>query len=219
MARGNAMNIRRRAGLVALAGALLLAPSPLGGAVDGLASGKGGLVIKSLSTRADRVSGGDVLVEIDTVGAAVGLPRVSIDLNGRDITSDFHSGTLPRSLVGLVTGLRIGPNLLTAHGPGRSAQRLTITNYPIQGPISSGPHITPFICQTDSFRLADGSFYGLPMDADCSGPSRINYVYRPVGGASLVPLPSTTALPDDVATTTTTAGVVVKFVVRVETTT
>ena len=213
------MNIRRRAGLVGLAGALLLAASPLGGAVDGLASGKGGLVVRALSMRADRVSGGEVLVEVDTVGPDVRLPRVSIDLNGRDITSDFHPAALPRSLVGLVTGLRIGRNVLTAHGPGRSAQRLTITNYPIQGPISSGPHITPFICQTGSFKLPDGTFYGSPTDVDCSGPSKITYIYRPVGGTSLVPLRSTTTLPGDVATTTTTTGAVVKFVVRVETTT
>jgi len=213
------MSFKRRPGFVGLAGALLLAMLPLGGAVDGLASGEGGLVIKSLSTHADRVSGGDVLVEIDTIGAAAGRPRGSIDLNGRDITSDFHPGASPGSLVGLVTGLRTGTNVLTAHGPGRSAQNLTITNYPIQGPISSGPHVTPFICQTESFKLPDGNFYGSPIDADCSGPNKVTYLYRPVGGTSLVPLPSTTTLPGDVATTTTTTGAVVKFVVRVETTT
>ena len=213
------MSFKRRSGFVGLAGALLLTMLPLGGAVDGLASGEGGLVIKSLSTHADRVSGGDVLVEIDTIGAAAGRPRGSIDLNGRDITSDFHPGGSPGSLVGLVTGLRTGTNVLTAHGPGRSAQKLTITNYPIQGPISSGPHVTPFICQTESFKLPDGNFYGSPIDADCSGPNKVTYLYRPVGGTSLVPLPSTTTLPGDVATTTTTTGAVVKFVVRVETTT
>jgi len=213
------MSFKRRSGFVGLAGALLLTMLPLGGAVDGLASGEGGLVIKSLSTHADRVSGGDVLVEIDTIGAAAGRPRGSIDLNGRDITSDFHPGASPGSLVGLVTGLRTGTNVLTAHGRGRSAQNLTITNYPIQGPISSGPHVTPFICQTESFKLPDGNFYGSPIDADCSGPNKVTYLYRPVGGTSLVPLPSTTTLPGDVATTTTTTGAVVKFVVRVETTT
>lgn len=213
------MSVRRGARLFGLVGTLLLAMSPLSGAVHTLASGEGGLVIRSLSTPADRVSGGEVLVEIDQLGTAVGRPRGPIDLNGQDITSGFHAGSAPGSLVGLVTGLRLGSNVLTAHGPGGSAQTLMITNYPIQGPISSGPHITPYICQTASFTLPDGSSYGPALDADCSGPTRITYLYLPVAGTELVPLPSTTTLPTNVASTTTTTGAVVKFVVRVETST
>src|SRR5438046_10570492 len=41
----------------------------------------------------------------------------------------------------------------------------------------------------------------------------------PVGGTAFVPLPSTTTLPANVASTTTTTGVTVRFNVRVETST
>ena len=41
----------------------------------------------------------------------------------------------------------------------------------------------------------------------------------PAGGKELVPLPSTSSLPADVATTTTLTGATVKFIVRVETST
>src|SRR5262249_61376272 len=69
---GNAMSFKRRSGFVGLAGALLLAMLPLGGAVDGLASGEGGLVIKSLSTHADRVSGGGGVLESGNIRASAG---------------------------------------------------------------------------------------------------------------------------------------------------
>jgi uncharacterized tannase-like protein DUF6351 len=211
------MGTRRRVGLLSVAATILLTVWPVAGMTQGLASGESGIRMETLSTPADRVSGGDALVEIDTIGTAVGLPRGPIDLNGQDISAVFHPGSTAGSLIGLVTGLKIGRNTLTAHGPGQSEQTLTITNYPIAGPISSGRHITPFICQTGDFHLPDGSLYSASLDADCSGPTKITYLYMPIGGQALVPLPSTTVLPADVATTTTTTGAVVKFVVRMET--
>src|SRR5262249_34799367 len=150
-------------------------------------------------THADRVSGGGGLVENDTTGAAPGRPRGSIAPHGGGTTRGFHPRASPTAPLGPAPPPRPGPHTPTPHGPGRSAQKLTITNYPIQGPISSGPHVTPFICQTESFKLPDGNFYGSPIDADCSGPNKVTYLYRPVGGTSLVPLPSTTTLPGDVA--------------------
>jgi uncharacterized tannase-like protein DUF6351 len=212
------MGTRFRFGILSAA-AVLFTVSPLAGVTEGLASGESGVHILVLSSPADRVSGGEALVEIESIGTAVGRPSGPVDLNGQDITLVFHPGRTPGSMVGLVTGLRVGANTLTAHGPGHSAQTLTITNYPITGPITSGRHIKPFICQTANFRLPDGSMYGASLDADCSGPTRVTYLYMPVGGSAFLPLPSTTTLPATVATTTTTTGSVVKFVVRVETAT
>ena len=119
--------------------------------------------------------------------------------------------------MGLITGLEIGRNKISAAG-----DTLTVTNYPISGPITSGPHIKPFICETDSFKLPDGTlFTDQPIvdDPTCSAPRKINYMYMPVGGKEFVPLPSTSSLPANVATTTTLTGATVKFVVRVETST
>jgi len=46
------------------------------------------LVIRTLLTAPDRVSGGDVLVRID-VPAAVSLASVQVTLNSKDVTSVF----------------------------------------------------------------------------------------------------------------------------------
>src|SRR5438094_662368 len=179
-----------------------------------------GIEIRTLSTRADRVSGGDVLVEITNVREGRKHP-LQITLNGRDVTAAFRPGSEPNSRIGLVTGLELGKNKLSVGGRGEPKETLEITNYAITGPITSGPHITPFICQTHGFRLPDGSFYtAQPVtDPSCAAPTKITYLYMPVGGTAFVPLPSTTTLPANVASTTTTTGVTVRFIVRVETST
>ena len=188
---------------IALAAVASLAAQPSTGTIE----------IKALSARADRVSGGDVLVEIVAPPSAKSRPVVR--LNGRDISSSFHSQR--GSFLGLVTGLAIGKNELTVRGRGVTDQRLELTNYPITGPIVSGPHQDPFVCQTDTFKLPDGSTLGAPLDANCSARTTIQYVYMPRDGKDLKPLTNMSALPEDVATTTTVSGKRVPFVVRVET--
>jgi len=166
------------------------------------------LDIATLSTHADRVSGGDVLVQITSDASGAG----TVTLNGVDVTSAFHPGTAANTVVGLLTGLNLGKNTLAAGG-----KSLVITNYSIKGPIVSGPYVQPFICQTQDFRLPDGTTLGIPIDVDCSAPTKIIYLYRPTDGTALIPLPSTSNLPANVAMTTTLTGLTVPFVVRVET--
>ncbi len=166
------------------------------------------LDITTLSTHADRVSGGDVLVQITSDSNGAG----AITLNGADVSSMFHPGSTANTLVGLVTGLQLGQNTLSAGG-----QSLVITNYSIKGPIVSGPYVQPFICQTQSFQLPGGTTLGTPTDFDCSAPTKIIYLYLPTGGTALIPLPSTSSLPSNVAMTTSLNGVTVPFVVRLET--
>ena len=67
--------------------------------------------------------------------------------------------------------------------------------------------------------MPDGSFFGTATDADCTAPARVTYMYLPTGATALIALPSTTALPANIASTTTVAGTTVPFVVRVETST
>lgn len=182
------------------------------------------LEIRTLSTPPDRVSGGDALVEVGNL-ADNRNAGVRITVNGRDITSTFRrgieAGAKANSVVGLVRGLRPGANELEVSGHSQGTDHLTITDYPITGPITSGPRIRPFICQTQNFLLPDGTPYTAQPAAEpsCSAPTKITYLYMPVGGDHLVPLPSTTTLPPDVATTTTTTGAKVRFIVRVETST
>jgi hypothetical protein len=82
--------------------------------------------------------------------------------------------------VGLVDGLHDGANTVAARW-GRSAHgSLIATNYPITGPVFSGPRLQPFVCQTEVFTLPDASKLGPPLDADCS-VSRPGLV-RPMDG-------------------------------------
>ncbi len=99
------------------------------------------LALRTLSNRADVVSGGDALVEI-VLPAGAHPDEVQVTLAGRDITSAFAVRTDGR-LVGLVGGLAPGANDLFARivtSAGTSA-RLTITNHPVGGPVFSGAQL------------------------------------------------------------------------------
>lgn len=187
--------------------------------------------ISTLSSRPDTVSGGDVLVRVDF---PPGAPSINVLLNGHPVTSAFRP-VGNGSIMGLVSGLRLGDNTLTAqfgtsrgNGNGDDRNRghsasLTLTNYPITGPIISGPHEQPFFCMTQTFNIPPGTTdqptLGPALDADCSVATRVDYVY--VSNASSTPtfkpLPSTSAYPGDLAMTVTTEGKTVPYIVRVET--
>ncbi|HEY2659689.1 MAG TPA: DUF6351 family protein [Caulobacteraceae bacterium] len=173
--------------------------------------------ITILSSSPKTISGGDVLAKV-TLGAT-STSGVSIMLNGRDVTQSFKYDPVARAMVGLVTGLKSGDNLIEANGADGGRRRLRLINHPISGPILSGPQSQPFICQTEAFVLPDGSSFGPSSDAACSAPTKVTFVYLSKHGGAFKPLPSASGLPDDVATTTTTAGITVPFVVRVETAT
>jgi len=170
--------------------------------------------ITSISTRADMVSGGDVLLGVD--GAE---PGALIKLNGADVTSMFRTGAEGHALTGLVTGLKPGRNVLQVFAADRPApvSELEIINHPIEGPVFSGPQEQPFLCETEKFKLPDGTTLGPPLDANCSVKTVVQYVYRSTEGGAVKPLPSLEALPPDVATTTTSLGRSVPYVVRIET--
>jgi len=203
--------------VMAVTVAALVGAAPTGLADERLPQGQ--FDIKVLSSRPYLVSGGSALLEVD-VPNQVALSEVHVFVNGADVTAGFHSNTADGTLTGLVTGLRIGENVVQiSPEPGRDevSAELHLTNYPLTGPMISGPHIQPFICQTATFVLADGTTLGPSLDADCSAPTRINYVYMSKTTGKFTPLPSSTSLPADVAMTTTTAGMSVPYVVRVET--
>jgi hypothetical protein len=189
--------------------------------------------ITVLSSRPEMVSGGDALVQV-AVPPDVALDQVVIQLNGQEVSAMFHSDTDTHALIGLVTGLRVGENTLEVFpdnkARGRAAEQLRLKNYPITGPIFSGPQEQPFVCETQEFKLPGGTSLGPPLDANCSVKTVVTYVYKSTdpapstgpggrggGGANLKPLPTLTALPPDVAWTTTTRGGKVPYVVRVET--
>jgi hypothetical protein len=171
--------------------------------------------ITTLSSRPDKVSGGDALVRVDAPDSTP-LSQITVRRNGQDVTAAFRIDTEHHALLGLVRGLRIGLNTLeVSAGGGPAAASLAVINHPSTGPIFSGPHQQPFVCQTQSFRLPNGAALGPALDAACSIKTSVLYLYKPASGAEFQPLPS--PRPPDIAITTTTTGQKVPYIVRLET--
>nr|WP_052200945.1 DUF6351 family protein [Terriglobus sp. TAA 43] len=162
--------------------------------------------LKAISTDASLVTGGDVLVELHTLAA-----KPAVTLNGTDVSRAFHFEGQGNYLA-LITGLRNGANTLRS-----GTTSLTLTNYPIEGPVFSGPRMAPFICQTNDFKLPDGTTLGKPLDENCSARTVVQYVYLPKNSLQFKSLKDFTKVPRDVAITTTASGNTVNFIVRVET--
>jgi hypothetical protein len=167
--------------------------------------------IEVLSGRPDAITGGDALVRV-TARKKVPLSGVRIKLNGADVTSSFVAG--PGMLTGLVSGMRVGENLLevidprgNVRGKGRADADIRLMNYPIEGPVFSGPHQQPYICATQSFNLPGGlGNLGAPLDANCSIATRVDYLYKSTSntGNNLTQWPAgATAYPADLAMTAT----------------
>src|SRR3954453_12339124 len=83
--------------------------------------------IRTLSNRADLISGGDALVEV-TVPAKLQLKHVTLLLNGRDVTATFRADATGKVLRGLLTGLALGNNEFVAdsNGQGRGRPRASL---------------------------------------------------------------------------------------------
>ncbi|WP_151523998.1 DUF6351 family protein [Serinicoccus kebangsaanensis] len=189
-------------------------------ATSDAADGRGsGLEIRTVSSAPDLVTSGDALVEV-SVPRKVDPRRVTVRLGREDVSDSFTWERERRVLVGVVDGLSLGKNTLTASAGWRDRRgdRLTLINHPDEGPLFSGPHEEPFICETDSFGVpVVGGTLGAPLDADCSIEDRVDYFYRTVDEQYLAWPEGATAYPEDLARTTPTEGEEVPFIVRMET--
>src|SRR3990167_7953321 len=131
-----------------------------------------GLRLSAVSTRPEFVSGGDVLVRLD-VPAGTQANAVRVSLNGADVTPQLRADQGGRSLTGVVSGLTLGANQMTATA-GNATARLSLVNHPIPGPVLSFPQEQPFVCGTERFKLASGGTLGTPLDANCSIATRVD---------------------------------------------
>src|SRR3712207_2484722 len=120
--------------------------------------------LRVLSNRADLISGGDALVQV-AAPAGVDPASIRVDVDGRDVTGAFALRPDGRYL-GLLEGLKDGDNVLTARAPGKGGTRITITNHPIGGPVTSGPQIQPWKC-----------FEGA-QDKQCNRPPEYEFFYQ-----------------------------------------
>src|SRR4051794_18370839 len=162
------------------------------------------VVIRTLSVRADLVSGGHVLTEV-VLPHGIRASSVRMSLNGHDVTRQFALRANHR-YEGLLTGLRLGSNNVVAKVRGGRGARLTVTNHAIGGPAFSGPQIQPWACQSTA------------KDKQCNQAPSYSYFYEPSTGGSLQSYdPSNPPQSFEIASTTTTDGVTVPFIVRQET--
>jgi len=200
--------------------------------------------IRTLSNRADLISGGDALVEV-SVPRNVPLHQVKLFLNGNDVTSSFRTDAAARTMRGVLTGLVVGQNDFLAdsngRGNGRPRASLTITNHPVGGPVLLGSQTQPWVCATpapaiDPATGAQTNASGLSTfatDPQCNIATEYHLFYRTTNSpcSNALPDPNPPAppptnncfkpytvgtTPPDLATTTTTHGMTVPYIVRVE---
>src|SRR5436309_11317434 len=219
--------------------AALLACFAVAASAKDAASGE--FEIVTLSNRADLISGGDALVEVRVPKG--GAPnKVRLSRNGHDVTGAFTANAAARTLRGLVTGLVEGRNdFVAGESRGGREARLVITNHPVGGPVLLGSQTQPWVCATptpaiDPTTGALSNASGLTtfaVDAQCNIATEYELCYRTTttGCSSALPDPSPPAppptnncfkpytpgtTPADLATATTTAGLTVPYIVRVE---
>ena len=170
-------------------------------------------VIRTLGNRADLISDGDALVEVQ-VPHNVRLDRVKVTLNGKDITASFSADAAAQTLRRLVKGLQVGKNELAVqskpgkgngHGFGHDNHddaSLTITNHPRGGPIllarrhsrGSAPTPAPVPQNGDTPASNASGLTTTAVDAQCNIATEYKLFYRTTtaGCSSALPDPEPT---------------------------
>jgi len=193
--------------------------------------------LRVLSSPPTMVTGGDALVRVD-VPQTVPMHQAKVLVNGGDVTATLERDDGARTYTGMISGLELGSNTLTAEsngrGEGRPTASLTLVNHAVTGPIFSGPQQQPFVCKTQTQaglgypKVDNQDATGMRLfqtpgnpatptigwSKDCTVDPVVDYLYRTTGG-QFVALPAG-PLPANVATTTTLDGRTVPYVVRRE---
>lgn len=196
-------------------------PSPPGG---GTTTGTGGgtttggdppvapAVLTVLSTRPEYVTGNDVLVDVTP---ELDASEINASVASNILTVNRVAGVAGKTRL-LISALMLGEN--TVHLSGISAGTpvsgdLQVINHMKSGPLFSGPHQDPYICQTDAAGL------GPATDTNCAVASMIRYYYMSSNSGAFYPvalMDPDAPYPSDLRMTTTVDGKTVPFIMRVE---
>ena len=177
-----------------------------------------GIQLRAVSTKPWLVTGGDLLVEV-IIDESLSRAQLSMSLDGSDISDQFRE-TAATTLQALMTDIPEGDStLLVEHRGAQLSESLNLTNYPSIGPIISGPHEQPYVCQTEQFVTVAGDTLGSALDSNCSIPTRVDYVYWSILDEVFKPLPldAETLPPEDMGLITIMGQVIEPYIVRVET--
>jgi len=187
------------------------------------------LKLSVLSSDPQWVSGNDARIH---VRAAPGLrDKLELLLNGKGVDVDFKE--VSDGLEAVVGGLALGKNRLEVkHRRGNNRDSLVLTNWPIEGPMFTGPQQTPFVCTTiqsavgrqplaDSatapgYKVTDASGNVIGYSRNCSIDTFVSYLYRSNVNGAFKPLPGDGSRPSDMAMASLDDGRTVDFIVRRE---
>ena len=174
------------------------------------AESRAALEIRTLSSRPDLVSGGDTLVAIK---APAGTPvdQLSVTLNGKDVTARFTLDAASGEFRGLVEGLRLGANRLMATTKKPRSEAEPHRHQPRDhraDPFGSTPHAVRM--QHGSLGPRTGARRQLLGAAQDLAPLSNDGQHVQAARDPAAPRPA------DVATTTTTDGKTVPYIVRVD---
>lgn len=160
--------------------------------------------ITSLSNRPDLISGNDALVGIE-LPVEFAAKDLSVQLNGSDVSNAF-AAAFSGMRVGLLTGLEVGANTITARVGDGPSSSLVVVNHPSGGPVFAGPQSAFWTCQQGA------------LDVQCNQAPVYRWFYRSTDPSKPTLQPYDPAAPaSDVAMTTTDRGVTIPFIVREET--
>jgi len=192
---------------------------------DGSSSSSGKLRLSVLSSAPEYVSGGDARIH---VRAARGQrDKLVFLLNGKP--KEVALQEVSDGLEGVITGLANGRNLLEVRQrKGNQRDTIRLTNWPVTGPMFTGPQQTPFVCTTSQFglqpkvdstsapgyKVSDAGGATVGYSRDCSIDTFVTYLYRSTGNAWKT-LPAGDR-PADMSTVTLADGRSVDFIVRRE---
>ena len=203
--------MKRLVTLVVAVAALALVPTALA---------KGELQVDVVSSPAEYVSGGDARIEV-AVPEGTDLADVQVTVNGVDVTSAFGPDSEGNhQLEGVVAGLPLGESTVVARSHPKAKgnkhyDELTLVNNPLQGPIFSGPHQTPFLCASTSHSGGFG-LPTIPQSPTCETPTVVSFVYRSTAGAFLPYDPAAPPPAASIQQTTTMDGKTVPMILRWE---
>ncbi len=187
--------------------------------------------VRVVSSAPDQVTGGDARLHI-RVPQTVPVHQVEVTVNGQSQRDHFTQMPGTRTLTGVINGLVVGGNTVrvAANGKGNGrpdAVQMTLENHPITGPVFSGPHQYPFVCNTVGQGLgqpiADDRVTGTKVfDAgnvvgysrNCSAETRVDFRYLNTAGQWVAHSPG--VMPPDALMITGADGATVPLVVRWE---
>ncbi len=127
----------------------------------------GGDLVTAVSSRADMVTGGDVLIDVSADSVE------SVDVDGESVEVDFES--VDGASRGLVTGLPEGESTISV-STDKGSGELVVTNHPISGPVFAGQQLPIVECTTDRFGLGDSTV------PDCDAETKVSFGYIDAGG-------------------------------------